>query len=83
MEHSSNCHHLLGSLSEYLDGELEAQLCAELETHLAGCENCRVVVDTLRRTISLYKVDGEQESLPNGVRERLLHRLDLDEFINR
>jgi len=81
IQHTGNCHHLLGALSDYLDGELESQLCAELETHLAGCEKCRVVVDTLRRTVSLYQVVEQDEALPVGVRERLLHSLQLDEFI--
>lgn len=81
IQHTGNCHHLLGALSDYLDGELESQVCAELETHLAGCEKCRVVVDTLRRMVSLYQVVEPDEALPVGVRERLLHSLQLDEFI--
>lgn len=80
IQHTGNCHHLLGALSDYLDGDLEAQVCAELETHLVGCEKCRVVVDTLRRTVSLYQVVEADTALPVGVRERLLHKLQLDEF---
>lgn len=83
IEHKGNCHHLLGSLSDYLDGDLESQVCAELESHLTGCEKCRVVVDTLRRTVSLYHIEEPDSTLPSGVRERLLHRLNLDEYIQR
>ena len=75
------CKHLLGSLSAYLDGELEAQLCAELERHLESCENCQVVVDTLRRTVSLYKVTSTETTMPDDVRQRLYHRLELDDFL--
>ena len=78
--HSGNCRHLLGSLSDYVDGELEAALCAELERHLEGCENCRIVVDTLRKTIYLYHVTAEAEPVPDEVRERLFKKLDLEEF---
>ena len=52
-EHSQ-CQELLGQVSDYVDGELEDALCAEIEAHLADCPDCRVMVDTLRRTISLY-----------------------------
>ena len=45
----------MGNLSEFIDGELQAELCAELEQHLEGCDNCRIVVNTLRKTIELYK----------------------------
>ena len=82
MEHQ-HCHHLLDSLSPYLDGELEQELCTEIERHLEGCENCRVVVDSLRKTIYLYQVTRQPASVPEDVRERLLHRLDLDEFIEK
>lgn len=76
-----NCRYLLGSLSEYIDSTLEGELCAEIERHLSECENCRVVVDTLRKTVSIVHTTHDDPSMPEDVRERLLKRLDLDEFI--
>ena len=75
-EHS-DCRELLGQLSDYVDGDLEAALCAELETHLAGCPNCRVMVDTLRKTITLYHVQAPTE-LPADVEDRLYKVLKLE-----
>ena len=49
------CRHLLGSLSDYVDGEACADLCAEIERHLENCENCRIMVDSLRKTVLLYQ----------------------------
>ncbi|MCZ7542780.1 MAG: zf-HC2 domain-containing protein [Anaerolineae bacterium] len=60
-----DCSHLLAGLSAYIDGEAEAALCAEIEQHLAACENCRVVVDTLRRTVLLYR-EEQPAPLPEG-----------------
>lgn len=78
------CQHLLGSLSEYIDGEACDEVCAEIERHLSDCENCRVVVDTLRKTVSLYQVTGEDEpDLPGEVRERLFRCLNLDDFVKK
>lgn len=76
-----NCQSLLGSLSEYLDGELPAELCKEIEKHLEGCENCRVVLNTTRRTIEIVKVEADEE-MPDEVRNRLFRRLNLDDLIN-
>ena len=45
MDMTSTCAELKAQLSDYIDGELEAGLCAELERHLAGCDNCRIVVN--------------------------------------
>jgi len=82
MEHHE-CRHLLGSLSEYIDGNLEADLCAELERHLADCENCRVVVDTLEKTVYLYHTTSRQVDVPQGVRDRLFKCLDLDDYLEK
>lgn len=76
-----NCRHLLDSLSDYIDGTAEQQICAEIERHLAECQNCRVVVDTLRKTVYLYRLDSEETSMPAEVKQRLYRCLDLDEFL--
>lgn len=79
MEHE-NCQHLLNDLSDFLDGEASAEICAEIERHLAGCENCRVMVDTLRKTVVLYR-ELPQPELPQDARRRLYHALDLEAFL--
>ena len=75
MDHGQ-CAQLLGELSDYLDGEASDEICMEIEHHLEGCEHCRVVVDTLRKTIALVH-DQPSEDLPDDVRERLYISLDL------
>ncbi len=79
----SNCEQLLGSLSEYIDGELAPELCQELEKHLAGCDNCRVVLNTTRRTIDLVHAPAEHPDLPDDVRDRLFKRLNLDNYLHQ
>jgi predicted anti-sigma-YlaC factor YlaD len=81
MDHE-NCQDLLGSLSEYIDGGLGEEICAEIERHLADCENCRIVIDTLKKTVYLYHCAAEDPEVPSGVRNRLLQRLDLNELID-
>jgi hypothetical protein len=71
------CKEMLGSLSDYIDGDLEAQLCAEIEQHMAGCGNCRVVVDTLSKTVSLYREYGH-EPVPPEAKDRLYAVLKLE-----
>jgi anti-sigma factor (TIGR02949 family) len=76
------CEELLGSLSAYIDGELDPDLCLELEKHLSECDNCRVVLNTTKRTIDLVHSPVEKSDLPEDVRERLFKRLNLDDFLN-
>ena len=64
------CQDLLKQLSEYVDGTLDPALCEEFERHMAGCNPCQVVVDNVRKTITLYKA-GEPFELPINFREKL------------
>lgn len=78
-----SCRELLSSLSEFIDGALETELCAQIESHLAECENCRIVVDSLRKTITLYQQTSQEPDLPEDVRLRLFKRLDLEDFFRK
>ena len=68
------CKDLLRMLNDYVDGDLDPGLCQELEKHFAGCNPCRVVVDTIRRTIQVYK-DGNLCEMPLDMRRRLRRAL--------
>ena len=76
-ERHHDCKELLSELCDYVDGELEAALCAELEAHLAQCHDCRVLVDTLRRTIVLYQTQSRPD-MPDEVKTRLYRVLKLE-----
>lgn len=70
---SPQCKELLGQISDYIDGELEAALCAEIEAHLSSCHECQVLVDTTKKTVALYhrrQAEVETEISPD-VSDRL------------
>ena len=80
MDHlSETCREIKDKLSAFLDGELESAVCAEIEQHLRGCDDCRVMVDTLNKTITLYRNYG-QETVPPEVHERLTRVLNLQQL---
>jgi predicted anti-sigma-YlaC factor YlaD len=64
------CQELLAALNDYVDGETQSALCQALQEHLADCNPCRVVIDNIRQTITLYRV-GEMMLLPAGLHENL------------
>ena len=49
---------------------LDPALRAEIEEHLAKCKNCRVVVNTTKKTIEIF-CNSEPVPLPVDTRERL------------
>jgi len=65
-----NCTDLLSHLSDYFDERLSPRLLAELRTHTAGCQHCRVVLDTTQQTIEVYK-GNEIYEVSTELRERL------------
>jgi hypothetical protein len=64
------CEELLALLSEYVDGTIDPAICESFQEHLAGCNPCQVVIDNIRKTITLYK-EGAPYELPVAFRERL------------
>ena len=79
MEEHLSCKQLLGNLSDYVDGELALEFCAEIERHLAECENCRVVVNTLRKTVEIVHLTSEEIMIPEAVHHRLFACLQIPE----
>jgi anti-sigma factor RsiW len=69
---------MLGQFSDYIDGDLEAALCAEIEAHLDECRNCQVMIDTMRKTITLYHTQSAAE-LPSDIEMRLYKVLNLED----
>lgn len=53
-----DCSEVLQQLSDYLDEDARTELCKIIEEHLSRCHDCQVEVDTIRRTIVLYRNDA-------------------------
>ena len=69
-KHGATCGELLALINEYVDGGVNPAVCRELEAHLAMCNPCRVVVDNVRKTMTLYR-NNEPCELPIEFREHL------------
>ena len=59
-----DCGKIFARLSEYVDRELDARDCVELERHLSGCPPCIEFVESLRQSIRLCGQYGECEAPP-------------------
>jgi predicted anti-sigma-YlaC factor YlaD len=81
MPEHNHCQEFLSQISDYLDNNIDPLTCAELEKHLVDCPNCRVFVDTLKKTVYLYQQREADINIPSEVRERLFKVLSLDDLI--
>ncbi len=64
------CEELLAMLNEYVDGVIDPSVCREFKQYMAGCNPCKVVVDNIRKTVTLYKA-GQPCELPLAFQKRL------------
>lgn len=65
------CKQFLQELNDYLDPSIDPETKRHLESHVAACPNCFVVVDTTKKTIQVYK-GMEPQSVPEDLKSRLL-----------
>ena len=64
------CEELLKMLNDYVDDDIDVAICKEFEQHLSGCNPCKIVVDNIRKTITLYR-GQEVYELPADFHGRL------------
>jgi len=65
-----SCEHVLEQLSNFIDGEVDASLRAEIEAHLRTCRKCSVLHDSLRKVLIIV-ADERTFEIPVGYSERL------------
>ena len=64
------CKQFLQELNDYLDPSIDPETKRHLESHVAACPNCFVVVDTTRKTLEVYK-GMQPQQVPDDLKNRL------------
>ena len=60
------------TVCEQLGENIDDDLCAEVEEHLAGCPDCRAQFDSVGQTVKIYKrTHPALDQPPHEVQERL------------
>src|SRR5215470_12690963 len=72
-----SCQHVWREISNYIDGDLNLELRAQIDAHLKTCRNCTAILDGTANTIRLI-ADGKAFDLPAGFSQRLRARLEKD-----
>jgi anti-sigma factor RsiW len=68
------CESTIAALLDYLEGDLTAPRCRQLERHLAECGCCGTLAENLRRTIDICRAEGKRQ-VPATVRARARKRV--------
>lgn len=70
-----DCKEIFALLSDYLNLELPADTCREIEAHIANCPPCVDFVNSLRQTVTLcrqYQAGEKPGPMPESLRRELL-----------
>jgi len=66
------CIELVELVTDYLEGNLDADDRARVERHLAGCDACTAYIDQMRVTIAVVgRVDVDD--IPDAMKAELMH----------
>jgi predicted anti-sigma-YlaC factor YlaD len=75
-KHPENCQEVLALLSDYLDLDLPAEACKQIENHLAECSPCEEFAESLRKTVALCRT-FEPRTMPGPLSTRAREELEM------
>jgi len=77
----ATCRETRDGLSDYLDGDLGPRARIRIMRHLARCEGCRALLDSLTRTLKQLRSLGtlDQTSSAPATVKAIVERIERDE----
>lgn len=61
------CPDVLALFSSHLEGQVSAEVCAEMERHIGVCPRCKGACESLKRTLSLCRTSTPASPIPAAV----------------
>lgn len=77
--HTLSCSKVYEHLCENLDERLDSESCRKIKAHIGGCKNCSALLDSLKKTIFLYKRYPAPQ-LPKQSRKKLFAVIRLNKL---
>ena len=69
-----SCLEVWREISNYIDGEIDADLRARMEAHFRVCAHCKAVYDGAKNVVKLV-ADGVEYQMPEGFSQRLYEKI--------
>ena len=69
-----SCMEVWREISNYIDGEIDADLRARMEAHFRVCAHCKAVYDGTKNVVKLV-ADGVEYQMPEGFSQRLYQKI--------
>jgi hypothetical protein len=69
-----SCFEVWREVSNFIDGEVDAELRARMEKHFKECTHCKAILDGTRNVVKLVG-DGVEYEMPPGFSSRLQEKI--------
>jgi anti-sigma factor (TIGR02949 family) len=69
-----SCLEVWREISNFIDGELDADLRTRMEAHFKVCAHCKAIYDGTKNVIKLVG-DGVEYEMPEGFSKRLYNKI--------
>ena len=69
-----SCIEVWREVSNFIDGEVDAELRARMEAHFKGCAHCKAILHGTRNIVKLVG-DGVEYEMPAGFSSRLQEKI--------
>lgn len=76
----ATCSETRDQLSDYVDGELGGRRLQRVRRHLARCERCRAILDSLTRALEGLRAIGAEAQPVASVERAVLTRIRQEEL---
>ena len=68
------CDQFLAHLGDFMEDDVAAELREQLQSHLAECRTCQVLLDSTNKAVRIV-TDSGSFALPPGISEPLLEKI--------
>jgi predicted anti-sigma-YlaC factor YlaD len=70
------CKHVYLYICDNLDAEMNSPRCRKIRKHLATCPDCSALLDSVKKTVSLYR-SVPSPDVPSSAHKRLVKTINL------
>lgn len=67
-------------ICDFMGEDLDTPVCKEVAEHLESCPNCKVYLDTVKKTVTLCQETEKKEQIPEEIKNRLFKVLNLGDI---
>ncbi len=72
------CNEAYRFICDNLDQSVDSPECRAIRRHLEECPDCRLYLDSLKKTVTLYRLEPGARKVPPGVHDRLMKMINVN-----